>query len=78
MNRILSIDLTSENGSLALVEYLFAYPGMGYLLYEGIVTNDYALIQGIVFILILTTATAVLIIDLLYPFIDPRISYQQR
>ena len=37
-----------------------------------------SLIQGIVFILILATATAVLLIDLLYPFIDPRISYQQR
>ena len=65
------------SGSI-LVEYIFAYPGMGYLLYQGIVTNDYALIQGIVFILILTTATAVLLIDLIYPFIDPRISYQQR
>jgi peptide/nickel transport system permease protein len=31
-----------------------------------------------VFILVLTTATAVLLIDLLYPLIDPRISYQQR
>ncbi len=61
-----------------LVEYLFAYPGVGYLLYQGIVTADYTLIQGIVFILILATATAVLVIDLLYPLIDPRITYQKR
>ncbi len=61
-----------------LVEYLFAYPGMGYLLYEGIVNSDYALIQGIVFILIVATATASLIIDLLYPILDPRITYQKR
>jgi peptide/nickel transport system permease protein len=74
----LALTLGSIVGGAVLVEYLFAYPGMGYLLYEGIVTNDYALIQGIVFILILTTATAVLLIDLIYPFIDPRISYQQR
>ncbi|HLZ30656.1 MAG TPA: ABC transporter permease [Chloroflexota bacterium] len=74
----LALTLGSIVGGAVLVEYLFAYPGMGYLLYEGIVTNDYALIQGIVFILILTTATAVLIIDLIYPLIDPRISYQQR
>jgi peptide/nickel transport system permease protein len=74
----LALTLGSIVGGAVLVEYLFAYPGMGYLLYQGIVTNDYALIQGIVFILILTTATAVLIIDLLYPLIDPRISYQQR
>ena len=74
----LALTLGSIVGGAVLVEYLFAYPGMGYLLYQGIVTNDYALIQGIVFILILTTATAVLIIDLIYPLIDPRISYQQR
>src|SRR5437660_3685258 len=74
----LALTLGSIVGGATLVEYLFAYPGMGYLLYQAIVTNDYSLIQGIVFMLILATATAVLLIDLLYPFIDPRISYQQR
>ena len=74
----LALALGSIVGGATLVEYLFAYPGMGYLLYQAIVTNDYSLIQGIVFILIVATATAVLLIDLLYPFIDPRISYQQR
>ena len=74
----LALTLGSIVGGSTLVEYIFAYPGMGYLLYQAIVTNDYSLIQGIVFILILATATAVLLIDLLYPLIDPRISYQQR
>jgi peptide/nickel transport system permease protein len=74
----LALTLGSIVGGSTLVEYLFAYPGVGYLLYQGIVNNDYTLIQGIVFILILTTATTVLIIDLIYPLIDPRISYQQR
>jgi peptide/nickel transport system permease protein len=73
----LALTLGSIVGGAVLVEYLFAYPGMGYLLYQGIVTNDYTLIQGIVFILILATATTVLVIDLLYPLIDPRITYQQ-
>lgn len=74
----LALTLGSIVGGATLVEYLFAYPGMGYLLYQAIVSNDYTLIQGIVFILILATATAVLLIDLAYPMIDPRISYQQR
>ncbi|HEV8634015.1 MAG TPA: ABC transporter permease [Chloroflexota bacterium] len=74
----LALSLGHIVGGSTLVEYLFAYPGMGYLLYTGIVNNDYTLIQGIVFILILTVALAVLIIDLLYPLIDPRISYQRR
>jgi peptide/nickel transport system permease protein len=64
-------------GGNILVEYLFAYPGTGYLLYQGIVNSDYTLIQGIVFMLIVATSTAVLIIDLLYPLLDPRITYQR-
>jgi peptide/nickel transport system permease protein len=64
-------------GGNILVEYLFAYPGMGYLLYQGILNADYTLIQGIVFILIVVTSVAVLIIDLLYPLLDPRITYQK-
>ncbi len=65
------------SGSI-LVEYIFAYPGMGYLLYQGIDNSDFNIIQGVVFVLILTTSTAVLIIDLVYPLLDPRITYQKR
>jgi peptide/nickel transport system permease protein len=73
----LALNLGLLAGGSVLVEYIFAYPGMGYLLYQGIVNTDYTLIQGIVFILILGTALAVLIIDLLYPLIDPRITYER-
>jgi peptide/nickel transport system permease protein len=61
-----------------LVEYIFAYPGTGTLLYQGIVNSDYTLIQGVVFVLITATSLAVLMIDLLYPVLDPRITYQKR
>jgi peptide/nickel transport system permease protein len=61
-----------------LVEYIFAYPGTGYLLYQGIVNSDYTLIQGVVFVLILATSLAVLLIDLIYPLLDPRITYQKK
>ena len=73
----LALSIGTIAGGAILVEYLFSYPGMGYLLYLGIVNNDYSLIQGIVIITIVTTATAGLIIDLLYPILDPRITYQQ-
>ena len=71
----LALNLGLLAGGSTLVEYIFAYPGIGYLLYLGIVNNDYTLIQGIVFILILGTATAVFILDLLLPLVDPRITY---
>lgn len=73
----LALSLGGIAGGSIIVEYIFTYPGMGYLLYQGIVNNDYPLIQGIVFILICGVATAVLIIDLLYPLIDPRITYER-
>jgi peptide/nickel transport system permease protein len=74
----LALTLGSIAGGAVIVEYIFTYPGMGYLLYQGIVNTDYTLIQGIVFFLIVGVALAVFIIDLLYPLIDPRISYAKR
>src|SRR5215216_5435795 len=65
-------------GRAVIVEYIFTYPGMGYLLYDGIVNGDYTLIQGVVYFLIVGVALTVLIIDLIYPLIDPRITYQKK
>lgn len=73
----LALSLGAIAGGSLLVEYIFSYPGMGYLLYLSIVNNDYTLMQGIVYILILGTATAVLILDLLLPLVDPRIKYEK-
>lgn len=61
-----------------LVEYIFTYQGMGTIIFNAISTQDFPVIQGTSFILILMTALAVLIIDLIYPLIDPRISYHEK
>ena len=74
----LALSLGTLAGGSVIVEYIFTYPGMGYLLYDGIVNGDYTLIQGVVYFLIVGVSLTVLIIDLLYPLIDPRISYQKR
>lgn len=60
-----------------LVEYIFAYQGMGSVIFGAIRNQDFPVIQGTSFILIVMTALAVLIIDLVYPLIDPRISYEK-
>jgi peptide/nickel transport system permease protein len=64
-------------GGAVLVEVIFTYPGMGNLLYTGILNSDFTLIQGIVFYVIVGVSLAVLILDLTYPLIDPRITYQR-
>ena len=56
-----------------LVEVIFGYPGIGALLFQAIRENDHFLIQGIVFTVIVALGLATLILDLLYPLMDPRI-----
>lgn len=60
-----------------LVEVIFGYPGIGTLLFQAIRENDHFLIQGVVFTVIVALGFATLILDLIYPLLDPRISYQR-
>jgi peptide/nickel transport system permease protein len=54
---------------------IFTYPGIGTVLFNAIRGSDYYLIQGIIFILIVTIGITTLILDLIYPLLDPRITY---
>ncbi len=58
-----------------LVEIVFGYPGIGTVLYKSIRAYDFFAIQGIVFGVIVSITLATLILDLIYPRVDPRISY---
>lgn len=74
----LAISLGHVVSGAALVELIFGYPGLGYRLYQSITQSDYTVMQGITFFLVLSVAGAVLVIDLLYPKLDPRITYTRR
>ena len=56
-----------------ITEIVFSYPGMGYLLFRSLSFSDYNMIMGITSFSIIGIATGILIIDLLYPLLDPRI-----
>ena len=58
-----------------IVEVIFSYPGIGKVLFTAIRGSDYFLVQGIVFMLILAIGLATLILDFIYPLLDPRITY---
>ncbi len=60
-----------------LVEVIFSYPGIGTILYQAIKGADFFLIQGVVFLVIVTLGLSLLILDILYPLLDPRISYRR-
>ena len=69
----LALTLGQLISGAVLVEIVFGYPGVGTLLFEGIKGADYFLVQGIVFIIIVAIGLATLILDLIYPLLDPRI-----
>lgn len=59
------------SGSLVM-EIVFSYPGMGYLMLQAVENNDYPLMQAIFLMITLAVLAANLLVDLLYGFVDPR------
>lgn len=74
----LAIALAYVASGQVLVEVVFNYPGLGLLLRNAIGESDYFMIQGIALTVIIAVAIALLIMDLIYPLIDPRITYRRR
>jgi peptide/nickel transport system permease protein len=74
----LALSLGTILSGALLVEVIFRYPGIGTLLFKAIAAFDYFTIYGIVFFIVVTIALATLILDLIYPFLDPRITYQKK
>lgn len=60
-----------------LVELVFQWPGVGTQLYGAIRQLDYFRIYGIVLIIIVSIAIAMFVMDMIYPLLDPRISYDK-
>jgi ABC-type dipeptide/oligopeptide/nickel transport system permease component len=62
------------NGSI-VVETVFAWPGIGRLLYEGVSFRDFPVVQVTVIMTGLMIIVVNLVVDILYAYIDPRIRY---
>jgi peptide/nickel transport system permease protein len=58
-----------------LVETVFAWPGMGRLLYEAVLFRDFPLAQGVILATAAITVTVNLLVDILYAYVNPRIRY---
>ena len=57
-----------------IIEFVFAWPGLGALVLGGIQNRDYQLVQGCILIFLVFVVFSNLMTDLIYGFIDPRIS----
>lgn len=59
-------------GGSILVERVFGYPGIGYLLFNGVINQDYPLMQALFLMITLSVLVANFIVDILYGVLDPR------
>jgi len=71
----LALSLGQIFSGALITEIVFGYPGLGMLLFRAIVNGDYNLIMGITIFSILGITTGILIVDLTYPLLDPRVRY---
>ena len=71
------ISLVQMVNVAVVVESVFAWPGIGRLLYEGITFRDFPIVQTTVLMGGLMIVGVNLLVDILYAYIDPRIRYGQ-
>lgn len=63
-------------GGTAVIETIFTIPGCGLYLLNGINSRDYPVIRGATIILALFSALSILLMDIVYAYVDPRIKAQ--
>src|SRR5437660_5747442 len=67
------VNLVVMLNAAVIIEVIFAWPGIGRPLYEGIFQRDFPLVQGVVMEAGIMIVVINLIVDILYAYIDPRI-----
>ena len=60
---------------VALVEIIFAWPGTGRLVLNAINQRDYPTLMGIYLVMSISIAVVMMLVDIIYAFVDPRIRY---
>jgi peptide/nickel transport system permease protein len=64
-------------GGAVLTEIVFSYPGIGYVLFQGVTNEDYPLVQGVFLIITIMVLSANFIADAVYVLLDPRTRSQR-
>lgn len=72
---IVALNISGLIGATVIIESIFALPGIGQYLLQGILTRDYVVVQAIVLVFATITVLANLLADVLYAVLDPRIRY---
>ena len=63
-------------GGSVIVETVFVIPGMGKLVVDGMISQDYTVVQGVILVVAVVVVVSNLVVDVLYGWLDPRIQYE--
>lgn len=75
---VLAVGIGNLMGGAVFVEIIFARPGMGTLIYNGIKTRNYPIVQAGVLVIAFLFVVANLLADVTYTWLDPRIQLGRR
>jgi len=70
-----SISISFSIGGAVLIETIFSWPGIGRTIVEATLRQDYPLVQGAFAVITIVVLIANFIADIVYAYLDPRISY---
>ena len=73
---VMGLDLGILLGGTVIIEVVFAWPGVGRLVVDSIANRDFPIVQAAVFLLASGFVLINLAVDLVYAYLDPRISYE--
>lgn len=72
---VLGITLSLLVGGSVVIEQVFAMPGIGRLIVQGILNRDYPLVQGTMLLFGFAFVVINILVDIIYTFVDPRVRY---
>jgi len=73
---VLAFEIGHLLGGSTVIESVFAWPGISYLLLQSIYARDYPVVQGAVMVMALAVITINFVVDVVYHLLDPRIKLQ--
>ena len=72
---VIGMDLPTVVGGSVIMENIFNLPGMGRLLLTALAERDYPVVSGVNLFFATIVIGSILLIDLIYPYLDPRVRY---
>lgn len=73
---LLGIMLPTVISGSVILETIFSWPGVGALFFEAVLSRDYPTVMGLSFITAVLVLVSTLLADLLYSWVDPRVTYE--